>query len=184
MTWCQVEMDQFKPPTTITFDGNIKEKWRKWRQQFEIFMKATEGGKKDAAVQIAMFLNCIGDEGLEIYNSFAEKGATLQAVLDQFNTHCNPSTNEIVERVSFFRNLQNGKPVDQYITELKNKANHCEFGNIKNSMLITQIILGIDDDAVRERLLRMPNVAQDLSKVIEAVRIAEMTKNNAQIIRN
>ena len=51
-------------------------------------------------------------------------------------------------------------------------------------MLITQIILGIDDDTVRERLLRMPNVAKDLSKVIEAVRIAEMTKNNAQIIRN
>ena len=50
-------MDSFHKPSALTFDGNTSENWRRFRQQYEIYLTASESEKKDDTVKIAILLN-------------------------------------------------------------------------------------------------------------------------------
>ena len=63
--------------------------------------------------------------------------------------------NTIYERYVFFsRNQHSGESIDHYVTALKILASTCEFGALKESLIRTRIVFGIQDSSVRERLLR------------------------------
>ena len=50
-------MDSFHKPSALTFDGNTSENWRRFRQQYEIYLTASESEKKNDTVKIAILLN-------------------------------------------------------------------------------------------------------------------------------
>ena len=50
-------MDSFHKPSALTFDGNTSENWRRFRQQYEIYLTASESEKKDDTVKIVILLN-------------------------------------------------------------------------------------------------------------------------------
>ena len=56
-------------------------------------------------------------------------------------------------------------------------SNTCEFGDLKESLNRDRVVFGIQDNSVRERLLRDPNLT--LQTAIEKVGSAELT--NAQL---
>ena len=56
-------------------------------------------------------------------------------------------------------------------------SNTCEFGDLKESLIRDRVVFGIQDNSVRERLLRDPDLT--LQTAIEKVRSAELT--NAQL---
>ena len=35
-------MDKFNPPDPLTFDGNIREHWKRWKQELERYLVAME----------------------------------------------------------------------------------------------------------------------------------------------
>ena len=37
-----------------------------------------------------------------------------------------------------------GQSVDEYVTELKSRSEHCEFGELKNSLIKDKIVLGVN----------------------------------------
>ena len=47
-----------------------------------------------------------------------------------------------------------GEPIEQFITDLELKAQTCQFENLKDSMIRDQLVLGVANTKVRERLLR------------------------------
>lgn len=57
----------------MVFDGNITENWKRWKQRFSIHLLARGKDDKDVKeqVKIAILLDSIGDDGIEVYNSFA-----------------------------------------------------------------------------------------------------------------
>ena len=63
-------METFKPPSALNLNGNLRENWRRWIQRFELFFTASGKGKETGKVQCAILLHLIGNEGLEIYNTF------------------------------------------------------------------------------------------------------------------
>ena len=63
-------MDKFSPPDPFTFDGNIREHWKRWKQESELYLVATNKDKKDNKVKSSNFLFCIRPQGKEIYNTF------------------------------------------------------------------------------------------------------------------
>ena len=77
----------------------------------------------------------------------------------------------------FSRNQENGESIDHYVTVLKTMSNTCEFGDLKESLIRDRVVFGIQDNSVRERLLRDPDLT--LQTAIEKVRSAELT--NAQL---
>ena len=63
-------MDKFNPPDPLTFDGNIREHWKRWKQELELCLVATEKDKKENKIKTSILLSCIGPQGREIYNTF------------------------------------------------------------------------------------------------------------------
>ena len=106
---------------------------------------------------------------------FWESRVPFATSLDAF---CNPRKNTIYERYVFFsRNQENGESIDHYVTVLKTMSNTCEFGDLKESLIRDRVVFGIQDNSVRERLLRGPDLTPQTA--IEKVRSAELT--NAQL---
>jgi hypothetical protein len=83
-----MDSTQFKPPGTLSFHGNISENWRRWKQKLDVYMLATESAKKDDEIKVAILLHCIGDKGVEIYNTFAfdnDNAKKFGLVCENFN---------------------------------------------------------------------------------------------------
>lgn len=53
---------------------------------------------------------------------------------------------------------QPGESFDNSGTNLKIKAQSCNFGTLKDSTIRDQIVFGIGDKKIRERLLREPEL--------------------------
>ena len=64
-------MSVFKPPSTLSLEGNVADNWRKWKQRFQLYMEASGSMKKPEKQRVAIFLHLIGDDALEIYNTFS-----------------------------------------------------------------------------------------------------------------
>ena len=176
-------MEQFKPPECLSLEGNVAENWRKWRQRFQIYLEATEADAEDEKRQCSIFLYVIGEEALEVFNTFtfdrdadpSESRDKLSTLYDKFQKYCDPRKNITFERHKFFtRSQKPDETIDQYVTDLKLKSRTCEFGELRDSLIKDRVVCGICSDQVRERLLRDPELT--LQKAIDTCRAAEVTK--------
>lgn len=80
---------------------------------------------------------------------------TLDVVLAKFEAHCTPKKNETYERYMFRSRVQlHNEPFDSFLTALRLKAQFCGFGTLKDSLVRDQIVFGVEDKKLRERLLR------------------------------
>ena len=60
-------MEQFKPPSPLSLEGNTSENWK---QRFKLYLKATKADRKDEEIQVAILLHCIEEDSLEAFNTF------------------------------------------------------------------------------------------------------------------
>ena len=174
------------PPEPLNLTGNnIAENWRRWKQRFELFSLASGLSEKDEKVQAATLLHTAGAEALEVYNTFAwendEDKNKVEKIKEKFQAYCNPRRNVTWERHVFnTRNQLAGESIDQYVTDLKIKAQTCEFENSKDSLIRDRIVCGIICDKTRGRLLRGPNL--DLQSAIDICRSNEATATQLKVL--
>lgn len=167
-------------------NGNLAEQWKLWRQKFENYLVATETNKKPEEVQCAQLLHYLGDEALQIYNSFtfeeAEKNK-IKVLIEKFDGYFIPKKNLTYERYKFF-NMRQGsnESIEQFVTELKNQAKQCEFADLNDDLVKTTLITGMKDEILREKLLQ--NQEKQLQTVIQSCIIWENTKIQNQQIRS
>ena len=75
--------------------------------------------------------------------------------MTKFDEHCSPKKNETYERYVFRSRIQMpAESIDAFATDLKLKARTCIFGVLPDSMLRDQIVFGVNETKVRERMLR------------------------------
>ena len=97
---------------------------------------------------------------MEIYNIFQwasddDNENKVDKTMEKFERYCNLRENLTFERHSFFSGNQfDGKLLDAYVTDLRNKAARCEFIDLKDRLICDRIVCVINDDTVRARLLR------------------------------
>ena len=64
--------EQIPAPRPLSLeDNNIAENWRRWRQQYELYMTATEKDSKSEKLQCATFLALAGEAAIEVFNTFS-----------------------------------------------------------------------------------------------------------------
>ena len=103
----------------------------------------------------------------------------LEPVLRKFDEYMNPKKNIPYLRYKFFSyNQSEGQNIDDYVTELKLKSTHCEFGLLKENLRRDRIVAGVRDTRVQERLLREPDLTLD--KAMSICRAAEETKKQSE----
>ncbi len=95
-------MEQMKPPTSSSLEGNLAENWRVWIQRFELFLIASRTDEESDAVKRASFLHVAGDEVIKVYNTFDfnEDVDDYDTLKDLFRQHC-----ELRKNVTYLRHL-------------------------------------------------------------------------------
>lgn len=175
----------YRPPQYFDFSQNGN--WSLWKQKFCMYLKATGKGNQPEDVKIAIFLTCIGDEGIDIYNSFEDdKKDTLEKLLQSFDTYVLPKTIIPMETFKFNNLMQSDEQtIDQYLTELKKQAKLCNFvcqckETYENRMIRDQLVLGIKDKDVQERILRESDLT--VEKIIDFCKSIELSRKNIKLL--
>ena len=103
-----ITMDAFKKVSNLNLEGNLSENWRRFIQNYNIFEQATEIDKKKESVRIASFLNAVGEDAVDLYNTFeffAEQ-KTYKGIVDKFEEFCNPKKRIVYEIRFLFKNTE------------------------------------------------------------------------------
>ena len=92
------------PPELDITSEQIATKWRTWRREWDIYATATELASKSQAVQIAVFLNCVGRDTQEVASHFTDWSddqswtKALAPLVECFEAYCVPRENVVRER--------------------------------------------------------------------------------------
>ena len=151
-------MNQLPPPKPLSSEENVAENWRRWIQQFRLYLNATRFDKKPAQMQCSTFLTVAGEEALKIFNTFGfsdEDKVKIDVVIKTFEEYCTPKKNVTYERYVFNTRAEGAaEGIDAYVTELRKLPRNCEFGELHDSIIRDRIVCGIRSNGVRKRLLR------------------------------
>ena len=179
-------MDRLSPPNTLVMEGNLLQNWKKWKQDFIIYLAATESTKKPDETKSSILLHCIGEKGREVYNTFnltEENSLNFEAIMTNFDKFFEPRKNVTFSRFKFFTYRQKeGETFNKYITELKKLSNDCELQDLKNELLRDMLIIGLHDKNLKERLLRESNL--DLEKTIQICQSVEISRAHLKSIHD
>ena len=107
----------------------------------------------------------------------------MKALFQKFEDYCLPQNNLIIERRRFFtRNQQYNETIDAYITQLRNLSSTCEFGDVKEGLILYKLVDGIQSDKIRDTLLRK-GADLTLKKATDVCRADETTNQEMKIIK-
>lgn len=172
-------------PTELKFEGNVAENFKKFKQNVEIYLNATGKIKLPDEVKVAIFLNLIGEEGVEVYNTLAlseENRKKFDKVLEEFEKYTSPRKNVVYERFKFFsRKQEAAEGFDHFVTDLKKLAPSCEFGEQKDGLIRDRIVLGVNNKCLQEKLLAKQNL--NLEEAEAVCRSWEITKDQVRSVQ-
>lgn len=167
----------FRIPDPLSFDGNVAENWRRFKQEYDILIEAAypSNSKKSKA---AILLNHAGPEAIERARSFTYTGDDTKddpvVLAAKFEELCQPYKNVTMERHKFNTRRQGpSEAFGTYLSDLRNKASTCEYGALKDEMIRDNIVCGVNSDKVRTLLLRQTNLT--LEKAVSISSIAEQS---------
>lgn len=175
----------FKVPSHLVMDGNLSENFKKFQQRFEIYMCASESDKKPETVKIAILLNLIGDDAVDVFYTFPdEKVKTLESILKEFELYCNPKKDEVYERFKLYNRTQKEEETfDHFLTDVKRLASTCEFHEDElNKVIRDRIIFGIRSKSCQEKLLAVGNIS--LEDTIKKCRLFDIDKSRLEVVQN
>ena len=93
---------------------------------------------------------------------------TVGGILTALETYCVPRKNTTYERYVFRMTIQEDRSFDIFVTDLRRRAEYCDFGAIKDSLIRDQIVVGINDPKLRERLLRETDLTLEKAQAPQA----------------
>ncbi|XP_072384513.1 uncharacterized protein [Diabrotica undecimpunctata] len=181
---------EFKPPSPLFEHQSPASYWLLWKQKFTIYLIASGKSASTEEVKIANLLNFIGDEGVDIYNTFTEdQQATLDKLIGAFDYYFLPK--KIVPMETFkFHNLVQGneQSINQYLTDLKKQARLCEFKCTKatcgesyeDRMIRDQLIIRLKCNESQLRLLG--EQALTTEKILEYCKSIELSKEHIKVL--
>lgn len=174
-----------KPPTEMSFEGNLASNWQFFKQKFEIYLKAAKLENEDDSYKAALLLNMVGDRVIQIYNNLVfeepEDKSSYTKIFDKLNEYFIPTKNVTYERNVFFtRDMKIEETVDEYVNALRHLSTTCEFKDLTDSLIKDRLVLGIQDRSVKDRLFREPKL--DLKKAIEICKASELAQKQLQQI--
>ncbi|CAH1183822.1 unnamed protein product [Phaedon cochleariae] len=165
--------------------GNLSSNWTKWFQSFEIFLIASGFNSETDERKVAMLLHFIGPQGMDIFNSFNMERSTVKFkdLIERFKSHFVPKTNLTMARYKFFTRHQGQEEIEAFLTELKNLANVCDFGNLKESLIKDIFICNMNKRhlKMKEKLLEKE---QSLDEAVNTAKAMILSQENVERLEN
>jgi len=105
----------------------------------------------------------------------AESRQNVETLKQKFSELCTPKKNITMERHMFHsRSMAVGESFNDFVSDLRIRAQTCEFGVLHEEMIRDRIVTGHNNNAVRKQLLKETDL--DLSKAIQICSIQELTE--------
>jgi hypothetical protein len=171
----------------LQINGNTTDNWKRWIQKFEIYATATELTTKPENIQCAQLLYRLGEDCIEIYNSFEFKDGekdNYNILKKKFEDYFVPKKNLTYCRYKFFSSRQGSESIEQFVTDLRNKARECELGDLQDELIKTMLITGIRDESVREKLIEKDGTSLTLDKAVECCILTENSRKQLHEMKN
>ena len=133
-------MESLEAPKRMDFTANLGGNWKRFKQRYEIYRLAFGAGDMDAKTQVALLLHIMGEEVIEVYNSFQYENAAdknkYEIVMNKLDTYFTPKKNLVLERWTFNRIAQEpSEDLDHFVTRLKTVAQNRDFSQLKDSLI-------------------------------------------------
>jgi len=179
-------MERIKPPPELDIESlHLADEWKEWSEAWE-YRISSGLQDKDDAVQVATIQSILGTKARRVMKTLPNvpadiKERTVTGILTALETYCVQRKNTIYELYVFRTTSQEDRAVDVFVTDLRRRAEYCEFGALKDSLIRDQIVVGINenDPKLRKRPLRETDLS--LEKAIKLCRIAEQSKKQSKV---
>lgn len=157
--------------------------WKRWRQQFNLFVKASGVESESTGVQASLLVNLIGPEGFDVYQTFSFKKESdrddVKVIIQKFDQFFGAKINTTLVRYKFFtRNQEDGESIQMYVTVLRLLSKDCNFGTLQEELIKDRIVCGVGNATVRDRLLRCEDL--DLDKAIKLCQAEEVSQESSR----
>lgn len=134
--------------------------WKRFLQEFQIYLVASQQELESERVKVALFLNFSGSEALKLFEvKLNSENIELSEVFDYFGDFCNEPASEIFERYCFYKLKQvPGQKFSDFLLLLKHQAARCDFAE-EDNMIRDAILFGVNDNDLREKLLNSQSLS-------------------------
>ncbi|XP_073965610.1 uncharacterized protein [Choristoneura fumiferana] len=179
-------MEHARPPPELNMDGgpvSRADAWKRWRQQFNLFVKASGVNTETAGVQASLLVNLIGPEGFDVYQTFTfgsdKEKDDVNVIIKKFDAYFGAKVNITLVRYKFFtRNQEDGESIQTYLTALRLLSKDCEFGTLQEELIKDRIVCGVRNPTIRDRLLRSDDL--NLDKAIKLCQAEEVSQESGR----
>lgn len=167
------------PPKLELKEGNgRKQDWETFRQIWDNYEISSRLVDHPSNQRTATLLTCFAQSALKVYNGLELAGddkTDIAVVLQKMEAACIGSVNETYERYIFHTKMQSAnESVDDFYSSLRELSKNCSFGNLTDTLIRDQIVVGVRDNAIRKRLLYEHKLT--LTKCLEIARSSEVTQ--------
>lgn len=172
-------------PPAMREGGNLADNWREWKKTFDWYLIASGRENSSNREKCALLLHTIGKTGRDLFEEFdisTSEQNNYDTLCKKFNDRCDPQKNTNFERHLFFESYQVNDDFDKYLASLRVKSKSCDFGGLRESLILTQMIRGIKDGQLRERMLRKRDLK--LEEAVSWCRAAEVASEQAGAVRS
>ena len=151
-------------------------------EQYFVANEITDNGKKRAVL-----LSVCGAKLYKLIRNLVNPrkrtDKSFSELVNLVKNHLNPRPSSIVYRCKFnTRFRQQGETVQQYVAELRNLSEHCEFGDQLEKMLCDRLVCGVNDERIQRRLLAESQL--EFKKAMELATMMEMADKNRRDLQN
>ena len=176
------------PPEAFNFEGGD---FKTWLGRWDKFRKISGLDEDDEEKQVQHLLYVMGQKSEDLITRLQlskEDLCSYEIVVEKLEEHFSSNINVTYERTRFFsRNQKPEEKVEEFINDLYKRAEKCAFKNLKNDLIMHQIIIGIKDRRLSE-VIQNDCLSQELSlklveervKKSEMVREQQVEKQNAE----
>ncbi|XP_064083024.1 LOW QUALITY PROTEIN: uncharacterized protein LOC135199038 [Macrobrachium nipponense] len=173
----KVKEDAIAKPKPLKFDsGDSVASWNTFKGQWKSYEEASGLDERSSTERLVTFLRVVGKDAINIYNSFSwseERDArNIEKVIEKFETLCLSDRSSRFHRYLFHkREQETAEKVDDYVADVRNLAESCGFGDLKETLICDKIIFGLKEQYLKEELLKSEEV--ESNKVVELIKVKQ-----------
>ena len=138
---------QFKPLDPLNFKS--PEDCQCWKQRFKQFRVASGLVDENAKKQVNTLLYCLEEEAetvLPSTNITDKQRKVCDTCINKFDSFFKVTRNVIFKCAHFNRRVQfKGETAEQFIVELYNLSEFCDYGELTSEIILDRLVIGIRD---------------------------------------
>ena len=127
------------------------EDWDYFYRQFSNYLVIVDA---TAAQRLPLFLNCLGRDGLLLFDGLPNPKTTYEEAVERFAHYFTGRTSILLRRKQFYEARQEPlESVSSFAVRLRRLSQECDFGANATILMRDIFVVGIKDDRLGERLL-------------------------------